>query len=126
MRVYRMKTFRRFQRKEGIGDDELREEIRRAERGLVDAELGGGIIKLRIARRGQGRSAGYRVLIAYRASARAVFLYGFAKNEKDNIADDELNALRQIAADLLRASHDDLERMIRDDRLTELDYDEED
>ena len=126
MRVYRMKTFRRFQRKEGIGDDELLEEIRRAERGLVDAELGGGIIKQRIARRGQGRSAGYRVIIAYRASARAVFLYGFAKNEKDNIADDELNALRQIAADLLRASQDDLERMIRDDRLTELNYDEED
>ena len=69
MRVYRMKTFRRFQRKEGIGDDELREEIRRAERGLVDAELGGGIIKQRIARRGRGRSAGYRVIIAYRASA---------------------------------------------------------
>ena len=51
MRVYRMKTFRRFQRKEAISDDELREEIRRVERGLVDAELGGGIIKQRIARR---------------------------------------------------------------------------
>jgi hypothetical protein len=126
MRVYRMKTFRRFQRKEGIGDDELREEIRRAERGLVDAELGGGIIKQRVARRGQGRSAGYRVIIAYRAGARAVFLYGFAKNEKNNIADDELNALRQIAAHLLRASRDDLERMTSDGRLTELDYDEED
>jgi len=86
MHVYRMKTFRRFQRKEGIGDDELREEIRRAERGLVDAELGGGIIKQRVARRGQGRSAGYRVIIAYRPGARAVFLYGFAKNEKDNLA----------------------------------------
>jgi len=126
MRVYRMKTFRRFQRKEDIGDDELREEIRRAERGLVDAELGGGIIKQRIARRGQGRSAGYRVIIAYRASTRAVFLYGFAKNEKDNISDDELSALRQIAADLFRASQDDLERMVRDNRLTELNYDEED
>jgi len=126
MRVYRMKTFRRFQRKEDIGDDELREEIRRAERGLVDAELGGGIIKQRIARRGQGRSGGYRVIIAYRASTRAVFPYGFAKNEKDNISDDELSALRQIAADLFRASQDDLERMVRDNRLTELNYDEED
>ena len=78
MRVYRMKTFRRFQRGR---HDELREEIRRAERGLVDAELGGGIIKQRIARRGRGRSAGYRVIIAYRASACAVFLYGVAKNK---------------------------------------------
>ena len=125
MRVYRMKTFRRFQRKEAIGDDELREEIRRVERGLVDAELGGGIIKQRIARRGQGRSAGYRAIIAYRAGARAIFLYGFAKNERDNVADDELNALRQIAADLLGASDRDLERMIGEGRLTELDYDQE-
>jgi hypothetical protein len=126
MRVYRMRTFRRFQRKEGIGDDELRQEIRRAERGLVDAELGGGIIKQRVARRGQGRSTGYRVIIAFRPGARAVFLYGFAKNEKENLADDELNALRQIATDLLRAGPDDLKRMIGDDRLTKLDYDEED
>jgi len=74
----------------------------------------------------EGRSAGYRVIIAYRASACAVFLYGFAKNEKDNISDDELSALRQIAADLFRASQDDLERMVRDNRLTELNYDEED
>ena len=125
MRVYRMKTFRRFQRREGIDDEELTKAIRRAERGLVDAELGSGIIKQRIARGGQGRSSGFRVMIAYRAGARAVFLYGFAKNEKDNIAEDELNALRQIAVDLLTASNEDLERMINDSRLTELSYGEE-
>lgn len=116
MHVYRMKTFRRFQRKEGIGDEELREEIRRAERGLVDADLGRGLIKQRVARRGQGRSAGYRVIIAYRAGVRAVYLYGFAKNEKDNIVEDELDGLRQIADDLLGASSRDLQRMIDDDR----------
>ncbi len=64
-------------------------------------------------------------IIAYRAGARAIFLYGFAKNERDNVADDELNALRQIAADLLGASDRDLERMIGEGRLTELDYDQE-
>jgi hypothetical protein len=61
-----MKTLRRFQRKEGIGDDVLREAIRRAERGLVDADLGGGLIKQRVARLGKGRSGGYRVVVAYR------------------------------------------------------------
>jgi len=125
MRVYRMKSFRRFQRKERIGDGELRDEIRRVERGLVDADLGGGIVKQRLARRGQGRSGGYRVIVAYRAGVRAVFLYGFAKNEKDDIADDELYALRQIAADALSASNDHLQRMIGDGRLTELNYEEE-
>lgn len=121
-----MKTFRRFQRKEGIGDDALCEAVRRAERGLVDADLGGGLVKQRVARRGQGRSAGLRVIFAYRATERAVLLYGFAKNDRDNIAADELSALRQIAADLLGTGHASLQAMIADNRLMELTYDEED
>jgi hypothetical protein len=125
MRVFAMKSFRRFQRKEGLADGALLDTIQRAERGLIDAPLGGGLIKQRAARRGQGRSGGYRVIAAYRAGARAVFLYGFAKNEKDNIATDELAALRQIADDLLHAGDDELEQMVADDRLTELSSDEE-
>jgi hypothetical protein len=121
-----MKAFRRFQRKEGIEDDALREAVRRAGRGLVDADLGGGLIKQRVARKGQGRSGGFRTVIAYRAGARAVFLHGFAKSQKDDIADDELVALRQIGGTLLQADEGELERMIADDRLTELTYDEED
>jgi hypothetical protein len=121
-----MKTFRRFQRKEGIEDDALREAIQRAGRGLIDADLGGGLIKQRVARKGQGRSGGFRTIIAYRMGSRAVFLHGFAKSQKDNIVDDELDALRQIGGSLLRADQEELERMIADDRLTELTYDEED
>ena len=59
-------------------------------RGLIDADLGGGIIKRRVAREGQGRSGGYRMLVAYRAGARAVFLYALAKNERENIGSHEL------------------------------------
>jgi hypothetical protein len=68
-----------------------------ARAGLIDADLGGGVIKQRIARTGQGRSGGYRMLIAYRAGHRAVFLYGFAKRERENIDPDELATLREIA-----------------------------
>jgi len=117
-----MKTFRRFQRKEGIEDDALRETVRRAARGLVDADFGGGLIKQRVARRGKGRSSGFRTIVG----ARAVFLYGFAKSQKEDIANDELAALRQIGGTLLAAEQEELERMIADDRLTELTYDEED
>jgi hypothetical protein len=81
----------------------LREAIERAERGLVDADLGGGLIKQRVARSGEGRSGGYRMLVAYRLGDRAVFLYGFAKNEKDNIDPDQLLSLREIAADWFAA-----------------------
>jgi hypothetical protein len=126
LRVYRMRTFRRFQRKEGIEDDALREAIRRAGRGVVDADLGGGLIKQRVARKGQGRSGGFRTIIAYRTGTRAVFLYGFAKSRKDNLEEDELTALQQIGGNLLKADMEEFERMIADDRLTELPYDEED
>jgi hypothetical protein len=59
-------------------------------RGLVDADLGGGLIKQRIARTGQGRSGGYRTLMAFRSKERTIFVYGFAKSERDNIESDEL------------------------------------
>jgi hypothetical protein len=92
----------RFSRKERIDDDRLCEAVERAERSLVDADLGGGVIKQRIARKGQGRSGGYRMLIVYRSRGRAVFLYGFAKNERDNIDRDEFTRLRRTADEILK------------------------
>lgn len=77
---------------------------------MVDADLGGGIIKQRVARSGEGRSGGYRMLIAYRAGTRAVFLYAFAKNERENIEPDELLTLREIGAAWLAA---DVRRIAR-------------
>jgi hypothetical protein len=68
--------------------------IREAERELIAAQLGGGVIKQRIARQGQGKSSGFRVLIVFKLGALAVFVHGFAKNERDNIRDDELSARR--------------------------------
>jgi hypothetical protein len=96
MRVYKIKGFARFQRREHIADEALVEAVRAAERGLVDADLGGGLIKQRIARPGQGKSGGFRTLIAYHRDERAVFLFGFAKNERANIDDDELDEWRNI------------------------------
>src|SRR5215470_2758643 len=90
MKVYVTKTFRRFQRKEGIEDAALWQAVEAAAKGFVDADLGGGLIKQRVARRGQGKRGGYRTIIAYRAGERSVFLYGFGKNERDNIDDGEL------------------------------------
>jgi hypothetical protein len=94
----------RFARRENITHKSLGEAIARAERGLIDADLGGGLIKQRVARAGQGRSGGYRTIIAYRRSGRAVFLYGFSKSERSNIRQDELLELRKIGANWLDAS----------------------
>jgi hypothetical protein len=94
----------RFIRRERIADANLREAIHRAERGLIDADLGGGLIKQRVARPGQGQSGSYRMIVVYRTQDRAFFVYGFAKSERENIEPDELADLRAIAADLLAAN----------------------
>ena len=73
-------------------------------RGLIDADLGGGVIKQRVGRRGQGRSRGYRTLIAYRFGEFAVFLFGFAKSDRDNIDASELYVLRANAGQWLADS----------------------
>lgn len=125
MRIYKLKAFARFQRREHIADASLAKAIRNAARGLVDADLGGGLIKLRVPRPGAGKSGGYRTIIAYRREVRAVFLYGFAKSERDNIDDDELASFRRRAAGLLSAPVEALERMILVDELMELEDDGE-
>ena len=103
MRIFKTKWFVRFARRERIKDASLRDAITRATDGLVDADLGGNVIKQRVARPGQGRSGGYRVLVAFRAEERSIFLYGFAKSERENIEPDELATLRDIAAGWLAA-----------------------
>lgn len=125
MRIYKTRWLARFVRRERIADRSLREAITRAERGLMDADLGGGIIKQRVAREGQGRSGGYRMLVAYRAGERAVFLYGFAKRERENIDPDELLTLREIGAAWLTADERHIGQAIEEGLLQEVGDDED-
>lgn len=120
MRIFKTKWFTRYARKLQIKDEDLCDAVKRTERGIVDADLGGGLLKLRIPRQGQGRSGGYRMLIAYRQGNRAIFLYGFAKNERDNIQDNELKTLKEIAADWLKAGEKDLKNAIEKGVLEEI------
>jgi len=96
MRVFKTKPFARFADHEGIHDDALCEAIQRADRGLVDADLGSGVIKQRIARKGQGKSGGFRSIVLFRQGERSFFVYGFAKKDRDNIRKDELKAFRAL------------------------------
>lgn len=124
MRVFKTKGLIRFARRERITDAVLREAIERAERGTIDADLGGGLIKQRLARPGQGRSGGYRVIVAYRVKGRAVFLYGFAKNDLDNISPEQLQSFRVIGANWLAASAAVIARAIYEGDLQEMDHGE--
>lgn len=122
MRIFKTKWFTRYARKLKIKDKDLCDAIKRTEKGIIDADLGGGLLKLRVARQGQGRSGGYRMLIAYRQGDRTIFLYGFAKNERDNIHDDELKTLKEIAADWLKAGKKDLKNAIEKGVIEEIKY----
>lgn len=124
MQVLKTKWLARFAKHERIADASLQEAIARAERGLVDADLGGGLIKQRVARRGRGRSGGYRMLVAYRLKKRAIFLYGFAKNERANIGADELLTARKIASSWLAADTGQIARALAEGELQEVLYDE--
>lgn len=126
MRVFKTRGFARFARQEMINDAALAKAIRQAETGLIDAELGSGLIKLRLARPGSGKRGGYRTLIAYRAGRCAVFLFGFAKSERENIAPDQIADLKAIASDILTRSEDDLTDDVEQGRLQEVYYDQED
>lgn len=70
-------------------------------RGLYDADLGGGLVKKRIARPGEGKSGGFRTMVATNKGSRWIFVYGFPKNERSNIDKDEEAALKKLANYLL-------------------------
>lgn len=126
MQIFKTKWLARFTRHEQITDASLREAVIRAERGLIDADLGGSLIKQRVARKGQGKSGGYRMIVAYQTKDRAVFLYGFAKSERENIDPSELATLREIATTWLNATAERIALGIAEDELQEVpnDYQE--
>ena len=103
MEIYKLKSFARFAHAEKIADETLCEAVERATRGLFDADLGGGLIKQCVARKGQGRRGGFRVIFALRTEYFALFLFGFAKTAQDNLDGGQLNVLRASAASWLSA-----------------------
>ena len=120
MRIFKTRWMARFARKSGIDDALLVEAIERAERGLIDADLGGGVIKQRVGRPGQGRSGGYRTIIAIRSGDRAFFIYAFAKNERDNIGADQLLVIKELAGKAHGWSQAELKEALADGRIQEI------
>jgi hypothetical protein len=125
MKLYKTPQFNRWARKNDLEDDDLCNAAWEMAKGLYEADLGGGLFKKRIARSGQGKSGGFRTMIASNRKDRWVFLYGFAKNERSNISGKEQEALRKVAGDLLTATLKTIETMTLNNKLMEVDCDEE-
>jgi hypothetical protein len=116
VRIFKSKWFQRFARKEAITDAVLREAVARAARGQIDADLGGEVIKQRIARPGEGRSKGYRSIIFFRRGVKAFFVYGFAKSQKANIDDKDEEQFKEAAKHVLALTEKQLaELLVRGD-----------
>ncbi len=113
MRIFKSRWFQRFAGKEGIADAALREAVARAEKGQIDADLGGEVIKQRIARPGQGRSKGYRTVILFRRGAKAFFEYGFSKSQRANINDDEEAQFKEAAKRVLALTEKQLAELLK-------------
>ncbi len=122
MRVFKTKSFARFTRKEGISNTKLSDAVLEIEKGLYEADLGGGLFKKRVARRGKGKSGGYRTAVAYREGMLSVFLHGFPKNDKGNLTDLELEELKKFAKLYLQLEDVDIKRALNEGRIEEVKY----
>lgn len=120
MRVFKTKWFSRFARNESLSNKKLAEAVREIEAGLHDGDLGGGIIKKRMARAGESKRGGYRTLIVYQKHTRAVFVYGYAKNEQADLSPVELREYQKATQIYLRLSEVDIGKALQ-----EIDYEEE-
>jgi len=122
VRVFKTKWFARFARKEGISDKRLIDAVREAENGLNDGDLGGGLIKKRVSRTGQGKRGGYRMILVFRAGDRSVFVFGFPKNAKANLNAVELDGYQKLAQIYLHVGVAGLNKALGEGELEEVDY----
>ena len=118
--IFKTKLFHDWQKKEDIPEKSLCAAVDEISRGLIDANLGGGLVKKRIARSGAGKSSGFRTLLATNKNDKWFFVYGFAKNERDNIENHELLALKRLAAVLLGMEAGAIDKLIADKELKEI------
>jgi len=126
LRVFKTRWFVRFARKQGIGDAALCEAVANAEKGLIDADLGGGVIKQRIARLHEGKSGGFRSIALFRSGEKAFFVYGFPKSARGNIRKDELRGFRELASVMLAFDEPALAKALESRAIVEVICDEQD
>jgi hypothetical protein len=121
VRIFKVSWFSKFAAKEGIQDGELRDIVNEVlEAGKADADLGGGVYKIRIARPGEGKSGGYRVIVLFRSGALTFFVYGFAKSDRGNISRKELGQFKETAKDWLALTNKQLDELVKTGKYQEV------
>lgn len=125
MQAFKVRVFARWASREGLGDDALASAVAEMERGLIDAKMGGQVVKKRVALPGRGKRGSTRTLIAFKEGEKAFFIYGFAKNERANVSNKELQALKMLAKELLNYSAPALAKATQAGELIEIEVDDD-
>jgi hypothetical protein len=121
VRVFKNTWFTRFARREGIEDSELKTMVNDAlEAGQAEADLGGGVYKVRVARSGEGKSGGYRVIVYFKSQFRTFFVYGFAKSDMGNIGRKELRKFKENSRRMQALTEAQVEVLLKDGTLYEI------
>jgi len=120
LKVFKNAWFGRFARKEKISADALWDAVERAENGQIDADLGGGVIKQRIARPGESKSKGYRSIVLFRKGELSFFVYGFSKSELGNIRTDEEAQFKKMAKHVLSLTDAQLSKLVANGQFEEV------
>jgi hypothetical protein len=120
LRIFQTKVFARLARAEGVDADRLIRCVAEVEDGLIEANLGNGLIKQRLARPGQGKSGSLRTILVFRKGNRAIFVDIFAKKDKANFTGDELKAYRKLAGLLLSWNDKQISEAIQAGTLIEI------
>ncbi|MFA7241977.1 MAG: type II toxin-antitoxin system RelE/ParE family toxin [Sulfuricellaceae bacterium] len=126
MRVFKTRVFDRWAGKVGVTDTALLKAVADAERGLIDADLGGNLFKQRIALHGRGKSGSARTLLATRFADTLYFLFGFEKSDRANITRRERAIYQSLAGNLLALSHDQIETALKVNELVEVQHEPND
>lgn len=112
MRILKGKWFMRFAQRENIGDEILKGLVNQLNDGRVDADLGGGVYKQRLARKEAGKSRGYRIIMFFKQGRLAFFIYGYAKSERVNITPSELSDFKKLAKTMLLMTDKEMDSVI--------------
>jgi hypothetical protein len=126
MRVFKNTWFTRFADKEGITDGELRKVVNQLETGspthvgAIGTGLGGGVYKIRVARPGEGKSGGYRIIVLFRSGKRTFYVYGFPKSALGNINEKQLRDFKRTAKAVLAMTDKQLDDVLKTGKYLEI------
>ena len=123
MQILKTRLFDKWARKERLSDALLKNAITEMESGIIDTAIGAGIYKKRIPLIGRGKRGGARCIIAYKTHSKAFFIFGYAKNARENITQEERRIIKSLADEVLNYTPEQLKILVKDKKLIEVNHD---